>query len=378
MKLKCLIDKYDTPLYVYSEEAIRNNYQMIERAFPYRPNQIHYAVMCNNYPDVLKTIQLLGGSVQINSLRELELVKKLGFKDEHISFTSIGLNEKSIKELINNQLTVNLDSLEEVEKYCKAGRGKHFGIRVNIVVDIPLEAGHTNSYRHTDVGIREQDFKSVKLIAARYGCKVIGVHGYLASNLLDSSPFFYYADYLKRCAKQFPDIEYINFGSGFGVFCDSAEKQFDFKKTGQYYSDITTELSTFFKRDIQLKIEPGRSLIAAAGILLAKVTNVKQLEHKRQVAINVGFGGFARPKLYDACHLIEVAGKDKIQGVYDVRAATVLQTDFIARDRSLPMIEEDDIVVIRNTGAYGMVMASGFPGCIKPKEIMISSFADIL
>lgn len=370
--------KFNTPVYIYSKDQLSANYKLLEASFPYQHMQIHYAVMCNNNKDVLREIRKLGGSVQVNSLNELELVKDLGFDKRCISFTSIGLDKDSLRHLINEGVQLNLDSIEEVEKLCQLTSNYSFGIRVNIKDDIILNKDHTNSYKHSDVGIKEEDFKRVTQIARQASCKINGVHGYLASNILDTAPCMKFGDYLGRCASSFKDLEYLNFGSGFGVFCECKTKHFDFETIGRHYANITEDLSTNFNRDIQLKIEPGRSIVASAGILLAKVTNIKQLQDKKQVAIDVGFGGFARPILYNACHLIEVLGKENGAEHYDVRAATVLQSDFIGRDRYLPLIEENDIVVIHNAGAYGMVMASGFPGRKKPEEIMMTSFADLL
>lgn len=378
MDIHDIINQCGTPVYVYAKNQILQNYREIVDAFPYAHKQIHYAVMCNSNKDILEIINALKGSVQINSMHELDLVKEIGFSKESISFTSTGMDTESLKRIIEEGIQVNLDSVEEVEKYCRLGPGKSFGIRINIKDDIELEEGHTNSYKATDVGIREEDFQLVIQIADKAGCSLVGVHGYLASNLLETAPFIQFSNYLAHCARKFKDLKYINFGSGFGVFCESTDKRFDFENIGKHYSTITHEISHHFNREIQLKIEPGRSIVASAGILLAKVTNVKQLKNKKQIAIDVGFGEFARPRLYDAYHAIRVIGKTGDVELYDILANTVLQSDFLGRDRELPPIMENDIVAILNTGGYGMVMASGFPGKRKPAEVVVPSLYDTI
>ncbi|TLX73289.1 hypothetical protein E9993_15990 [Labilibacter sediminis] len=377
MLVSDIIRQCGTPVYVYEENRISQNYQEIVNAFPYQNKQVHYAVMCNNNMEVLKILRNLGSSVQINSLLELELVKKAGFKKEQISFTSTGMNTESLQTIVKEEIQVNLDSVEEVEKYCRLSGGRSFGIRINIKEDIELEEGHTNSYKSSDVGICEDDFTEVKKVAKKWGSRINGIHGYLASNLLETAPFIRFSNYMAVCAKHFDDLEYVNFGSGFGVFCESLDRKFDFDLIGNHYSNIMQELSSYFDKNIQLKIEPGRSVVASAGILLTRVTNVKQLKNKKQLSIDVGFGDFARPKLYDACHSIEVVGKNGANEVYDVRGNTVLQSDFLGRNRALPIVEENDILVIRNTGGYGSVMASGFPGKRKPMEILVQSFPEL-
>ena len=194
--------------------------------------------------------------------------------------------------------------------------------------DIKLPEAHTNSPKDSDIGIAQEDFDKIKEIAEQNNCRINGIHGYLASNILDSEPFLQSSEYLVECAKQFPDLEYVNFGSGFGVPSKPEEQRFDFKRIGQHYSRLTKKLSEYLGRNIQLKIEPGRSIMATAGTLYAKVTNVKQLKGKKQIAINAGFGEFARPRIYDAYHEIEVVGKTGETETYDIRGNTVLQSDF--------------------------------------------------
>ncbi|GAG31287.1 unnamed protein product, partial [marine sediment metagenome] len=113
------------------------------------------------------------------------------------------------------------------------------------------------------------------------------------------------------------------------------------------------------------------SLLATAGSLYAKVTNIKQLDNKKQIAVNAGFAEFARPRIYGAYHEIEVLDKEDTKEIYDIRANTVLQSDFLGRNRELPKVKEGDVLIIKNVGAYGAVMASGFPGKRKPREVVI-------
>lgn len=368
-----IIGQFGTPLYVYEEDKISENYRLIDGSILYQNKEIHYAVMCNSKKAILEIMRQLGASVQINSLHELDLVRNAGFNSSQISFTSTGLDTKSLERLVQEGVQVNLDSVEEVEKYCRLNPNGNFGIRVKMKEDIKLPEGHTNSPKDSDIGICEEDFERVKEVAKLHGCKINGIHEYLASNILVSEPFLQSSDYLVQCAKQFSDLEYVNFGSGFGVPNKPEEQKFDFEGIGQHYSRLVQELSDYFGRSIQLKVEPGRSLIATAGTLYAKVMNIKQLNGKKQIAVNAGFGEFARPRIYGAYHDIVVVGKTGETELYDIRGNTVLQSDFLGRNRQLPKVEEGDILAIKNTGAYGMVMASGFPGKELPKEVLVTS-----
>src|SRR3989344_880275 len=354
-----LVNTFGTPLYVYEEEIVRHNYHSITNTFP--EAEIYYAVMCNNNPFILRIIQEMGGGVQINSLSELDLASNAGFSRDKIYFTSVGLDPKTLETLVTEKISLNLDSVEEVEKYCRIGND--LGIRVRMP-EFKLPRQTTNSSKNSNVGIVEQYFDRIKSLAAASGSRVIGFHGYLASNINEPEPFAQFADYLSQQARKFPDLQYVNFGSGFGL-------ELDLSVVSGYYGTVMRELSTFFGRQIRMKIEPGRSIMALAGKLYTKVTNVKQLDGKKQIAIDAGFGDFVRPLLYGAEHPIEVVGKSGTKEWYDIRGNTVLQSDFLGYNRKLPPVKEDDILMISNVGAYGRVMASGFPGKTLPKEVVV-------
>jgi len=354
-----LVNTFGTPLYVYEEEIVRHNYHSIVNTFP--EAEIHYAVMCNNNPFILRIIQKMGGGVQINSLPELDLVSNTGFSRDKISFTSVGLDTTTLETLVKNGISVNLDSVEEVEKYCQIGRD--FSIRVRMA-NIELPENITNFAKHSNAGIAEEDFDRVKILAATRGSRVVGIHGYLASNINEPEPFVQFVYYLSQQAQKFSDLQYVNFGSGFGL-------ELDLRIVSKYYNKVVMELSQFFSRQIRMKIEPGRSIMASAGKLYTKVTNVKQLKGKKQIVVDAGFGDFARPLLYGAEHPIEVVGKNGLKELYDIRGNTVLQSDFMGYNRKLPSVQEGDILTIGNVGAYGRVMASGFPGKQLPREVVI-------
>lgn len=377
MNIKKIIESFGSPLYVYVEKKIIQNYHNILNSISYPNIQIHFAVMCNNRKEILKIFLDMGCSVQVSSLYELELAKNTGFEDCSISFTSTGLDVATIKTLSEQNIQFNLDSIEELIKLGKIKPSSKVGIRVKMKDDIILPEGHTNSPKHSDIGIDIADFGRVKEIALKNNIKINGIHGYLASNIVESEPLIEAAYYLKEVAIQFPDLEYINFGSGFGILEDPNIPGLDFERVFKYYSEATQELSDFFGRSVQLKIEPGRILMASTGSIYTNVTNVKQLDGKKQVAINAGFAEFIRPNIYNSYCKIETINNSSKTELYDIRANSVLQNDFLAKNKLLPTLHEGDILIIRNTGAYGIVMATGFPGKRIPDEVMIYKDGDV-
>ena len=375
INFKRIAKQFGTPLYIYEAERIKENLSKIINSAAYPKSKIYFAAMCNNQPEVLKIIKDQGVGIQINSEHELYLAKNAGFISSDISFTSTGISKELMKKLIEESIEINLDSVEEVEKFCTLIKNKSFGIRVKIDKKIKINSNEaTNFSSDSNVGIQERDFNKIKNLSKKTGNKITGVHGYLASNLIDTKPFFEFGNFLVYIASEFPDLEYVNFSGGFGVKFSEKEKDFDFEKVLQYYSSLLHKLSKSFKREIILKIEPGRTIMADVGSLIVRITNIKNLNpEKSEISVDAGFAELARPKIYNAYHKIENLEKTGTKRkVYDIRGNTALQNDFLGQNRTLEEVREGDYLLINKVGAYGIVMASGFPGKELPKQILIN------
>ncbi len=382
-----LAQKFGTPLYVYNAKQIRAAYQKIYSAIQYEPKQLHYAIMCNDRLAVLKVLRKLGSYLQINSVKEYYIACKAGFPNDKISVTTTNLSKEDMLIFIKNKAQLNLDSLEEIERYGKlleqaqkqqSQVNNKVGIRV--LVHVKATGQYVTNQPHklkARVGIKKEKFGKVEALAKKYGIKIIGVHGYVASNMLELEPFLKLNKYLVDCAKEFKDIEYINFGAGFGLPPKITDRGFDWKGYGKQVSGLMQGISDHFGRKINLKIEPGRSLVGDAGILLTKVTNIKDMDSWIEVGVDCGFGVFARPYIYDwhsgGYHEAVVANKfgKKNTHFYTICSNSVLQGDYLAEDRKLPKIEIGDILAFLRIGAYGATMMSLFPGMRKAGEILI-------
>ena len=374
-KIMQLIEEHGTPLYVYDLEKVKHNFSRLDKAISYNPHGIFYAVMANDNSQVLKTIKELGGGVQVNSFHELDIIYQVLFPNERISFTSTGLDTWQLSYIISEEMQVNLDSVEEVNKFCSgvdfSPKSKKFGIRLQMP-----NVYFNGRFSESDTGISESDLELVKVNARNRGVKINGVHGYSGSNIFDPEFLKRSADYIARCAREFPGLEYVNFGGGFGVPDNFTQKPLNLEEVLGYYSELTAKLSRDLGRQVELRIEPGRALVANAGTLYTRVTNVKRVntkdpEGKDQISVDCGFGEFARPRLYGVFHEIFALGKEGNTRYCDVRGNTVLQDDYLTIDSSLPEVHEGDILGIRNVGAYGRVMASGFPGKELPREVCV-------
>ncbi len=382
-----LAEEFGTPLYVYNAEQIRTAYRKIYSSIQYEPKQLHYAIMCNDRLKILKVLREQGSYLQINSAKEYLIARNAGFPNSKISVTTTNLDKEDMAMFIKNKIQINFDSLEEIEKYGKLLKqikkrqtnvNNKIGIRIFAHVKATGQYITNKPYKFkARVGIKRDKFDKAKNLARRYGLKIIGVHGYIASNMMDIKPFLKLNKYLIDCAKEFEDIEYINFGAGFGLPPKTTDQGFDWQNYGKCVSELMREASKHFARKVNLKIEPGRSLMGDAGMLLVKVVNIKNMDDWIELGVDCGFGVFARPYIYGwksgGYHDVVAADKliNKKINFYTICANSVLQSDYLAEDRKLPKVNIGDILAFLRAGAYGATMMSLFPGMRKPGEILI-------
>ncbi|MFH1564543.1 MAG: hypothetical protein ABIC82_01705 [bacterium] len=382
-----LAKEFGTPLYVYHGETIEKNFKKINSAIPHEQKQIHYAAMCNERSEILKILLNLGAYLQVNSLKEYKLAREAGFPNEKISITTTNLKIDDMYEFAKCNAAINFDSIEEIERYGKIiawlelknkNINKKIGVRIFVQQETGNQCATNKSYSPKPrVGIKQNKFDELKNLVKKYDLKIIGVHGYLASNMLGLEPFLKLNKYLFEYAKQFTNIEYINFGAGFGIALKPNEIDFDWKTYGENIVLLMQEAQIYFGRKINLKIEPGRSLVGDAGLLLTEVTNIKNMGSWKEVGVDSGFGVFARPYIYQwnegGYHPIVSANKfsQKSEEVYTICGNSVLQNDYLAENRKLPNLEIGDLLAILKTGAYGATMMSGFPGMRRAGEILI-------
>ncbi|MFA5967493.1 MAG: hypothetical protein WC805_03245 [Patescibacteria group bacterium] len=375
-----LVNKFGSPLYVYDQKVLEKQYKEIVDSFSYQPFQIRYAVMANNHSGILSILKGLGAGLQVNSPKELDEALAAGFKPNSITVTTTNISDNDLLLYAKKGLFINFDSKEEIERYCSLAKSiksknPEIGIRYQLRWSPPAHA--TNALKNKKrIGINRKDFPYILNLCKKSGLKVTSIHGYIASNMLSLAPFIRLSKELGGAAKLLPDLESINFGGGFGVKMKPTESEFDFICLGKHLSQLTEKLSNHFKREIILEIEPGRSLVGNAGTLLTTVTSIKHLDGWTQIGCDAGFGVFARPFVYGCnsggYHPIVLAdGKGGKHQKYTICSNSVLQSDFIGEDRKLPEIHIGDILAILNTGAYGAVMASGFPGKHLPGEVLL-------
>src|SRR3989338_8288273 len=364
--------KFGTPLYVYKADTIKHQYLALKKNISYPKLRIHYACKANTNISIVKLMRKLGAKIETVSSGEIMSALKAGFKPADILYTSTSVSREELIFVIKSKVRVNLDSLFQIELYGKLNPGSKIGVRINQGIG----AGHHDHVitggAMSKFGIPLAHLPQAKKMAQKYKLKIVSLHQHIGSNVLDSDILIKAFDKLLETALHFGDLESLDFGGGFGVSYLPKEKNLNLKILG---TEMTKKMNRFCQKygsGLTMIIEPGRFLVAEAGILLATVTEVKVNPERTFIGLNTGFNHLIRPAMYGSYHKIVNASRVKGSMVKADIVGNVCETgDVFGRDRRVVNPKVGDIFAILNTGAYGYVMASRYNSRPLPKEILI-------
>jgi len=370
---KC-ISSLETPIYLYNRELIKNFCNHFKN-IKYKNTSIHFATMANCNPEFLKTIKDLGLNVFVNSLMHLEKVKKAGFKEKEIIFTASSISKKVMHKIHDENIYVNLDSVSQLEYWFQKYPNQPVGIRCNI----ENKAYEAKSSRagvfigeKSRLGLNLGEIKSIKNKEL-----IQGLHIYVGTDITDIEYFISFYKTLIDLANEFPNIEYLDFGGGFGII-DIDENIFNFEKYGQIVTEMMNSFSLTRNKDIKLILEPGRMIGGPSAYFICEVTDIKNRGGIQFIGVNASSTQFPRPLLYpkESSHPITVLNKNahskkgnKIKS--KVSGCSTYSKDYLSHDIDLPHAEIGDYLIIENAGAYCASMHTTFLGFEKAKEIFI-------
>jgi diaminopimelate decarboxylase len=379
-----LAEKFGTPLYVYSATAVRERYRLLDRAFRSVKHTICYSVKANSNLSLLRLLAGLGAGFDIVSAGELERVR-LARKQAlgKVVFSGVGKTEDELLlALRNNILLFNIESEGELELLarCAARLRKAASIAFRVNPDVPAD---THPYIST--GLREHKF-GVPITAARalYAeaakqkfLRIAGISLHIGSQIGDVTPFRLAMERVTELAGQLAvdgrEIRMIDVGGGLGISYDSSSPV-DFKDLARRYADAVIQpLRTLKKRLPHLLLEPGRSIVAPAGVLLTRVLNQKSNGAKRFTIVDAAMNDLIRPSLYRARHEITpvVLRNSPQMQVSDVAGPVCESGDFLARDAELPTTIPGDYLCILDAGAYGMSLSSNYNTRLRAAEVLV-------
>jgi diaminopimelate decarboxylase len=363
--------EFGCPLYVYDAEKIISQYNRLKKAFHKIENfKIHYAVKALSNVSVLKLLKNEGCGLDTVSIEEVLLGLHAGFQPNEIMYTPNGVSFEEIEKVAEMGVQINIDNLSILEHF----GAKHPTIPVCIRVNPHVMAGgNANiSVGHIDskFGISIHQLPHIIRIVENTKMHINGIHMHTGSDILDVEVFLYAAEILFETAKQFKNLDFIDFGSGFKVPYKKGDIETDIEEFGRKLSKRFLAFEKEYGRNLTLVFEPGKFLVSEAGVFLAKVNVVKQTTSTVFAGVDTGFNHLIRPMLYGAEHHIENISNAKGKERYYSVVGYICETDTFATNRRISEIHEGDILSFKNAGAYCFSMASNYNSRVKPAEVL--------
>lgn len=380
-----LAQQHGTPLYVYSAEAIRDRYNAFDAAFHEVPHTICYSVKANSNLTILRMLARKGCGFDVVSGGELERVLTADRKAvRRVVFSGVGKTREELTAALKAGIMLfNVESESELwalaECAARTRRVAPLALRVNPDVSAETHPYISTGLRKHKFGVPIRDARTLyaKASGASY-LKVRGVSAHIGSQITDVAPF---GEAMSRVASLVGDlrqdghrIDYIDAGGGLGIAYEKSNAD-DFSAIAAAYARVLA--APLRELDVTLLLEPGRSIIGPAGVLLTSVVYRKANDGKNFLVVDAAMNDLIRPALYGAYHEIapvmlperSAAAKNEVTDV----VGPVCETgDFFARDRELPVSEEGDLLAILDAGAYGMVLASNYNTRPRAAEVMVA------
>jgi diaminopimelate decarboxylase len=369
-----LVNSFDTPLYVYDANIIDRQYARLKQAFSSCKTRINFACKALNNVKIMRHIHELGACLDTVSIQEVWLGLKAGFTPEEIIYTPNCVSMEEIDLAVKEGVMINIDNISILEQFgLKYGNTVPICIRINPHVmaggNINISTGHIDS----KFGISIYQMRHVDRVVKNTGLHVIGLHMHTGSDIVDVDIFLRAADILFEQAEHFPDLTFIDFGSGFKVPYKPDDHSTDIEELGEKLTARFKEFCSEYGRELELWFEPGKFLVSQAGTFLVKVNVLKQTTAAMFVGVDSGLNHLIRPMLYNGYHHItNVSNPDGALRLYTV-VGYICETDTFGWDRKLNEVREGDILAFNNAGAYGMTMASNYNSRFRPAEVLIKN-----
>ncbi len=364
-----------TPTYVYSANTIRARYERLERAFAGVPHHIHFAMKANSNLSVLRLLQELGAGVDIVSGGELYRAREAGFGGGDVVFSGVGKTARELDLAIEHRvLLVNVES--EAELYALNAvaeqRGVIAGVAIRVNPEVTVETPHeyiSTGQKGQKFGIPIDDVARIAIIVRDLPhVKLLGLGMHLGSQIATVDPM---RDALPRLLGVIAEVqsqghalEYLDVGGGLSVPYEG-EAEADIEGYAHVVSDAVRQTG------LHLLLEPGRFLVAEAGVLLTQVLYRKHAAGKEFVVTDAGMSDLMRPALYRAYHHIEAVVAAERTVTADVVGPICESGDFFAKERVLGDVSAGELLAIQTAGAYGYAMASNYNSRPRPAEVLV-------
>ncbi|MCF8224515.1 MAG: diaminopimelate decarboxylase [Bacteroidales bacterium] len=374
-----LMEKYGSPLYIYESKKMVAQYNRMMDAFKNTRVKINYAAKALTNVNILKLFRKLGAGLDAVSIQEVKLGLQAGFDPGDILYTPNCVSIEEIEDVAQLNVKINIDNISILEQFGhKYGNDIPVCIRINPHIlaggNQKISTGHIDS----KFGISIHQIPLVKRVVETNNMHVEGLHMHTGSDILDVEVFLRGAEIILEIAKEFKDLDYIDFGSGFKVAYKADDIETDIEALGTNLSKRFNEFCRDYGKELTIIFEPGKYLVSEAGYFVARTNVIKQTTSTVFAGLDTGMNHFIRPMFYDAYHEVvnisKPAGKTRIYTV----VGYICETDTFGYNRKITEISEGDYLLFKNAGAYCYAMASNYNSRLRPAEVLVHQGKDYL
>lgn len=370
--------RYGTPVYVYNEEILRERMHTVAQVVTKYPYTANYSIKANTNIHLLRMALEEGDNCDAMSVGELMMLEKAGFPVERIFFVPNNVSADELQYAIDKGIMTSLDSLSQLELFGQLNPGGKCAVRINPGVGAGHHEKVVTAGKKTKFGVAEEDIDQIFEISKKYHLTIAGINQHIGSLFMDPEPYLKAVENLLRIAMRFENLEFIDFGGGYGIpyhkLDDEAEFPMeDFKKRLEPILDAFVEK---YGKAPLFKSEPGRYCVADGSVILGRVHAVKQNAGVKYAGTDIGMNVLVRPPMYDSWHDVEILRNGKVVERKELQEITVVGNicesgDIIAKNRQLPEMKVGDLACVLDTGAYGYSMCSTYNSRPRPAEVLI-------
>ena len=374
IKIESLAQRFNTPIYCYSYKKLKENIMNFKKNFNSFSPLVCFAIKSNTNVNLIKEIRKLGLGADVVSVGELMVALKAGVSPKKIVFSGVGKTSKEISYAIDKKiLLINAESKSEINEIEKIAKTKtkivNIGIRRNPNTDAKTLKQISTGKKENKFGVDEKiffDLVNYARLSKNINLKCLSVH--IGSQILDYKPYEKMLRVVDRIIKKSNHkFEFIDLGGGMGISYEKDNKKLNYKK----YNIAIKKLLRNHKSKIIF--EPGRSIVGNIGLLISKIIYIKKNDKKDFIILDAAMNDLMRPALYGAKHrTLPVIKTNKIsKKIYEVVGPICESTDRFATLKKFQKLEEKDLIVMCDVGAYGMSLSSNYNVRPKPIEILI-------
>lgn len=373
-----IAETFGAPVYVYNENILRSRMNAVANIITKYPYVASFSIKANTNIHILKLALEAGNNCDAMSIGEIQMLLKAGFPSERIFFVPNNVSAEEMQFAIDHNIMTSCDSLSQLELYGSLNSGGKVAVRINPGIGAGHHEKVVTGGKKTKFGISEEYIPQILQIAQKHNLTIVGINQQVGSLFMEPEPYINAASNLLRIAMNFKDLEFIDFGGGFGIPYHKLddEKEFSVEDLRKKLEPILDDFVAKYGKVPHFYSEPGRFCVAEGGVILGRVHAIKHNAGKTYVGTDVGMNVLVRPSMYDSWHDIEVIRDGAVVARDNLIEQTVTGNicesgDILARDRMLPEIKSGDLLCVLDAGAYGWSMCSTYNSRPRPAEVLI-------